>query len=67
MKCSLCCIAAYYLTAVLTIIQQIEAIPDQFPIWKPGGDTSSSIVPEVVLKAPFLIIHVKFKNQCFSL
>lgn len=65
MKGSLCRAAAYYLIAVLfSTIQQIQAIPGQLPLLEPGGDTSSSTVPEVVLKALCLIIYIKipFKN-----
>jgi len=56
MKGSLCSTAAYYLIAVFSTIQQIQAIPGQLPNWELGGDASSSIVPQVVLKALFLMI-----------
>jgi len=47
MKISFFFTAAYYFTAALTIIQQIEAIAGQLPILEQGDSSSYFITPEV--------------------
>jgi hypothetical protein len=48
MKIYLCCTAAaHYFTAAFAIIQQVVSIPGQLPMFEPGSDSLSSIIPEV--------------------